>query len=175
MIARRIAPGLSRSFASETWPQIGRKAWDEARAAARAAILPGGDLKMRGYDIDPERIKDSQANAKKAGVAGDIIFEHKDLKDLWISEPAGDLISNPPYGIKLGSLKELTPIYVMIHHMFKNKLGWALYVITADDRFPDFFKRARPDKVRKLFNGTIEVNYYQYHARRSDAAQVMES
>jgi putative N6-adenine-specific DNA methylase len=63
----------------------------------------------------------------------------------------------------MGSLKELTPIYVSINQTFRKKMGWALYILTADRRFPDFFKRARPDKVRKLFNGTIEVNYYQYY------------
>jgi hypothetical protein len=39
----------------------------------------------------------------------------------------------------------------------------SVYVLTADKRFPDFFKRAAPDRVRKLFNGTVEVDYYQYH------------
>ncbi|MEI8011550.1 MAG: hypothetical protein WCI27_03570 [Candidatus Omnitrophota bacterium] len=39
-------------------------------------------------------------------------------------------------------------------------------IMVADDRFPDFFKRACPDKVRKLFNGDIEVNYYQYYGER---------
>ena len=170
MIARGIAPGLLREFASEKWPAIDKKAWDDARKAAREAILPEGDLKICGYDIDPERIKDSQANAKKAGVGNDITFEHKDIKDLWVNQPHGTVISNPPYGIKMGSLKELTPLYVTIHHMFKNKLGWSLYILTGDDRFPDFFKRGRPDKVRKLFNGTIEVNYYQYYGQKGDVS-----
>ena len=167
MIARHIAPGLKREFASEKWPAVSKKAWDDARQAAREAILPAGELKIRGYDIDRERIADARANAKKAGVGDDIVFEPKDIKDLWINEPHGTIICNPPYGIKMGSLKELTPLYVTMHHMFKNKPGWSLYIITGDDRFPDFFKRARPDKVRKLFNGTIEVNYYQYFGEKS--------
>jgi putative N6-adenine-specific DNA methylase len=174
MIARRIAPGLKREFASEKWPAIDKGFWDEARKAARAAILPEGELKIFGYDIDPERIKDSQANAKKAGVGQDIIFEQKDIKDLWINQPHGIVICNPPYGIKLGSLKELTPIYVTMHHMFKSKPGWSLYILTGDDRFPDFFKRARPDKVRKLFNGTIEVNYYQYYGEKAEKVETAE-
>lgn len=168
MTARRIAPGLLRTFASEKWPAIDKAHWDEARRAAREAILPEGGLNICGYDIDPERVEDSRANAKKAGVGKDIIFEQKDIKDLWVNQPRGTVICNPPYGIKLGSLKELTPIYVTIHHMFKNKKGWSLYILTGDDRFPDFFKRSRPDKVRKLFNGTIEVNYYQYYGEKGE-------
>ena len=166
MLARQIAPGLNRTFASEYWPVVKKSFWDDARSKARAMIKPSGGLKILGYDIDPERIKDARVNAKKAGVGDDIVFECKDFKDLWIHEPYGIVISNPPYGVKIGSLKELTPIYITMHHMFKNKEGWSLYILTADDRFPDFFKRAKPDKTRKLFNGAIEVNYYQYYGKR---------
>ncbi|MBF0331250.1 MAG: class I SAM-dependent RNA methyltransferase [Candidatus Omnitrophica bacterium] len=173
MIARNMAPGLKRVFDAEHWPVVKRSFWDDARAKAVAMILPSGGLKILGYDIDPERIKDARANAKKAGVADDITFECKDINDLWIHEAHGIVISNPPYGVKLGSLKELTPIYITIHNMFKNKPGWSLYILTADGRFPDFFKRAKPDRVRKLFNGTIEVNYYQYHGERPREGQVV--
>jgi hypothetical protein len=39
-------------------------------------------------------------------------------------------------------------------------------VLTADQKFPDYFKRAQPDRVRKLYNGTIETNFYQYYGRK---------
>ncbi|NLE65119.1 MAG: class I SAM-dependent RNA methyltransferase [Elusimicrobia bacterium] len=165
MLARNIAPGLKRSFASESWAKVPAEAWEEARASARQAIIKEGELSIQGSDIDPARIEDAKANARRAGVGEDITFEVKDLKDLWIDKPSGIVISNPPYGIHVGSLKELTPLYVLLHKMFKNKDGWSLYILTADQRFPDFFKRARPDKVRKLFNGPIEAHYYQYYGK----------
>ncbi len=166
MIARCIAPGLNRSFASESWSAIPKEVWDNARLQARKMILPEGNLQIFGHDIDPERIKDAQTNAQRAGVGKDIVFSQKDIKDLWIDREFGIIISNPPYGVKIGSLKELTSIYVNLHKMLKNKTGWSLYILTGDQRFPDFFKRATPDKVRKLFNGNIEVNYYQYFGRK---------
>ena len=67
MIARHIAPGLNRTFASEKWPAIDAKAWDDARKAAREAILPEMELKICGYDIDPERIKDSPGQREEGG------------------------------------------------------------------------------------------------------------
>lgn len=173
MMARNIAPGLKREFAAENWPAIDKKAWDEARAAARQAVQKEGDLQIFGYDIDDERIKDCRANARKAGVDKDIIFEQKDVLDLWIDKPFGIVITNPPYGVKLGSAKALTPIYVSLHKTFRKKMGWSIYVLTADKRFPDFFKRARPDRVRKLFNGTIEVNYYQYYGERPQESRAV--
>jgi putative N6-adenine-specific DNA methylase len=166
MIASNIAPGLRRKFAAEDWPCIPASVWDKAREEARQARTSEGALKIFGYDVDADVIEAARANAVSAGVGDDIAFEQKDVRDLWIDKPHGIVISNPPYGIKLGSLKELTPVYVSLHNTFKKKTGWSLYILTADTRFPDFFKRARPDRVRKLFNGTVEVNYYQYYGEK---------
>ncbi len=166
MLARNMAPGLNRNFASEEWPSVHPNAWKVARRKARLAEKPSSGLKIFGYDIDPELIDASQRNAKKAGVGDDIIFEQKDVKELWIDKPYGILISNPPYGVKLGDFQELNQIYISLHKTFRKKKGWSIYMLTADKKFPDYFKRAKPDRVRKLFNGPLEVNYYQYYGER---------
>ncbi len=166
LIARNIAPNLYTEFASEGWPSIPKSAWKEARQAAREAIDRSGELQLFGYDIDPEMIRASQANARTAGVENDIVFEQKDIHDLWIDQQYGMVISNPPYGIKLSTFQEINQIYITLHKMFRNKSGWSIYIITGDKKFPDYFKRAKPDRVRKLFNASIEVNYYQYYGER---------
>ncbi|MBC8333494.1 MAG: class I SAM-dependent RNA methyltransferase [Anaerolineae bacterium] len=166
MIARNIAPGLQRKFASERWPGIPHVAWVRARNAARSAMDQESELQIFGYDIDEEAIRASKVNAKKAGVGKNIIFEQKDIKELWIDKPNGILISNPPYGVKMGAFQELNQIYISLHKTFKKKTGWSIYILTGDKKFPDYFKRARPDRVRKLFNANIEVNYYQYFGER---------
>ena len=76
------------------------------------------------------------------------------------------IITNPPYGMKLGDFQEMNQIYIAMNKMFRKKSGWSVYVLTADKKFPDYFKRSAPDKVRKLFNANIEVNYYQYFGER---------
>jgi putative N6-adenine-specific DNA methylase len=166
MIARNIAPGLNRGFASEGWPQISSDIWKQERREAKSVIRSDVDLRIFGYDIDEESIKASKANAKKAGVGKDIVFEQKDVKDLWIDQAHGIIISNPPYGIKIGEFQELNQIYISLHKTFRKKKGWSVYILTADKKFPDYFKRARPDRVRKLYNGPIEVNYYQFYGER---------
>jgi putative N6-adenine-specific DNA methylase len=166
MIARNMAPGLRRSFASEAWPIIDPQIWLTERQQAADAILPGGELKIYGYDLAPENVIASQVNAKNAGVAGDIDFQEKDVRDLWIDQQYGILITNPPYGEKMGDFKEINKIYVSLNKTFRKKKGWSVYVLTGDKKFPDYFKRARPDRVRKLYNGVIEVNYYQYFGER---------
>jgi putative N6-adenine-specific DNA methylase len=166
LIGRHIAPGLRRKFASERWPAIDPEAWQQARLAARQAIDTEGSLQIFGYDIDEACIEASKVNARRAGVGGDIVFEQKDVKDLWIDKQYGIVISNPPYGIKMGEFQALNQIYISLNKTFKKKKGWSIYILTADKKFPDYFKRAQPDRVRKLYNATIEVNYYQYFGER---------
>ena len=166
LIARNIAPGLNRDFVSEAWPQISAETWKDVRLSAKAAIRQDVDLQIFGSDVDPEAIAASTANAKMAGVSHDITFEQKDLRDLWIDQQYGMLISNPPYGIKMGDFQAINQLYIMLHKMFRNKSGWSVYILTADKIFPDYFKRAQPNKVRKLTNGPLEVRYYQYFGDR---------
>jgi putative N6-adenine-specific DNA methylase len=140
----------------------------EAREAAQNAILPGGTLQLQGYDVDPTSIEIARSNAAKAGVADDIQFEAKDVRKLWIDREFGIVITNPPYGIRLAEYQDLNSIYIALNKMFRKKDGWSVYVLTADQKFPDYFKRAQPDRVRKLYNGTIETNFYQYYGRKPD-------
>jgi putative N6-adenine-specific DNA methylase len=166
MIGKKIAPGLQRTFASEEWPGIPSKAWRVTRLKAFESVDKTCELDLHGYDIDPQSVEASQVNARKAGVGNDISFELKDVHDLWIDKQYGVVISNPPYGYKVGELKEMNEIYISLNKTFKKKTGWSVYILTADKIFPDYFKRAQPDRVRKLFNGQIEVNYYQYFGER---------
>ncbi|RLD06536.1 MAG: class I SAM-dependent RNA methyltransferase [Chloroflexi bacterium] len=168
MIGRNIAPGLRRSFASEEWDQIPFTAWEQARSHARSVIKSDVDLQLFGYDMDEEMIFASQSNAKAAGVRKNIRFEQKNLRDLWIDQEHGIVISNFPYGMKMGGFAELNKTYISFNQTFKKKKGWSIYVLTADKKFPDYFKRARPNKTRKLFNGAIEVAYYQYFGERPE-------
>lgn len=166
LMGRNIAPGLYRSFAAEGWPAIPAEAWAQARAEAQAAILPGGSLQLQGSDSDPASIEIARSNAAKAGVGNDIQFEVKDVKKVWIDQEFGIVITNPPYGIRLSEYQNLNAIYIALNKMFRKKDGWSVYVLTADQKFPDYFKRAQPDRVRKLYNGTIETNFYQYYGRK---------
>ncbi len=166
MIARNIAPGLKRSFAAEEWPLIESDVWQAARREAQDARLVNDELQIFGYDIDGASIKMARFNANKAGVSRNISFEQKDVKALWIDRQYGVLISNPPYGRRMANYRELNAIYISLNKTFRKKKGWSIYVLTADSKFPDYFKRARPNRVRKLYNGNIKVNYYQYYGEK---------
>jgi putative N6-adenine-specific DNA methylase len=170
MIGRNIAPGLKRPFVSEEWPLFAAGAWREARQSAIAAQDRAGEMALFGYDIDAAAIAMARRNAERAGVADEIQFEQKPIQDVWIDRQYGIVITNPPYGERMGDYREINKIYRTLHKMFRKKSGWSVYVLTADKKFPDFFgggaHRSRPNKVRKLYNGRIEVNYYQYYGEK---------
>ena len=166
LMARNMAPGLKRPFVAEQWPIIPAAAWVEARQEATAAIRHDGQLQLYGYDIDPTAIEIAKSNAAKAGVGADIVFAVKDVGDLWIDQQYGIVITNPPYGVRMAEYQALNQIYLALNKMFRKKQGWSVYVLTADRKFPDYFKRARPDRVRKLYNGTIETYDYQYYGEK---------
>lgn len=167
-IARNMAPGLRRRFVSECWPVLGPALWDEARRSALHSARPPGGLAIFGYDCDPQRIQNSRVNARRAGVDGDIVFELRDICDLQISHPRGVIITNPPYGVKLGETADLARVYLALNKALRDHSGWSLGVISPDKSLPRYFKRGDPQRVRKLYNGTLEVNYYQYDAVQAD-------
>jgi len=165
MLARNIAPGIHREFAAQSWPAIEAKIWEEARAKARAAIVPSGNSPtIRGMDKDSRRITDAMTNAKRVGVDRDISFVVQDIKDLHLNEDHGVVITNPPYGMNIGELRELPPLYEALNKAMENKPGWGLYLLTPDKSFMRYFKRGRPDKIRKIYNGPIEANFFSYAA-----------
>lgn len=168
LIGRNIAPGLRRSFAAEGWPALDPALWLAARQEATAAIDHEGALQILGYGIDAASIAIAKSNAIKAGVGADIQFAQQDARNLWIDQQYGILISNPPYGMRMAEYQQMNEIYISLNKTFRKKMGWSVYILTADKKFPDYFKRSRPDRVRKLYNGRIETHYYQYYGDKPE-------
>ena len=165
LMARNIAPGLNRAFVSEGWPQIPAKIWDEARDEARAAIFDGEIAPIFASDIDPRLIGQARDNAKKAGVADYIQFSVADVADIALPGDFGIMITNPPYGQRLGQEEDLQLIYAALCRLFPKKSTWSAYIITSDEDFQQAFGR-KANARRKLFNGAIKADYYQYYGEK---------
>ncbi|MFZ9898439.1 MAG: THUMP domain-containing class I SAM-dependent RNA methyltransferase, partial [Gemmatimonadaceae bacterium] len=114
MIARRIAPGLHRAFAAERWPCLDASVWGAARDAASAAMLPAAPAPIFASDRDAGAIEAAQANAGRAGVAGDISFREAPLSALEAPPGPGLLIANPPYGVRVGETKPLRDLFARL-------------------------------------------------------------
>lgn len=163
MIARRIAPGLLRKFISETWTFIPSEIWKSERAAAYQCIDHQKELHIYGSDIQESVIELAKENADKAGVLEDIHFEEKSVEFLRLKDEGGIIISNPPYGERLGEEKEVLALYKMMGQAFRNNPTWQVNVITSAEFFEKSYG-APATKNRKLYNGRIKCYFYQYDA-----------
>lgn len=165
MLARNIAPGLNRHFASEDWERIGKDLWKQARKDAYQAIDYDASPQLYGSDIDPAAIALAKENAEKAGVDDCVSFETKPVREVALPGEYGVLITNPPYGERLGELKEVEEMYRTLGRIMKTDPTWSTYLITSMESFETLFGR-KADRKRKLFNGRIKTDYYQFEGPR---------
>lgn len=160
MIANTIAPGLKQQFCSEDWPIFPPNAWSDARAEATAKINPI-PYRIYGSDKNPDILKTARYNIDQAGLS-DIFVETKDVKDLRSRFDKGKIICNPPYGIRLEEMSATQLLYTQLAETLQTHFQeWHYYVLTADEEFESYFDR-NATKKRKLFNGKIRCDYYQY-------------
>ena len=168
MIGANIAPGLSRSFASEGWDFIDDDIWKEERKRAFDAIDAKADLKIYASDIEGKAVKISIENAAEAGT-GDLIYFHRsDIKDA-LSKMEGEggvIITNPPYGERIGDEKDIAHIYDSLGRFMEDNKTWSLFMITSDKDAEKKTLGRKADRRRKLYNGRMEVCYYQFHGER---------
>ncbi|MBO5249031.1 MAG: hypothetical protein J6B54_07105, partial [Clostridia bacterium] len=160
LIAENRAPGLTRAFTAEQWPRF-TSAFAKAREEAADLIRPCKEITIFGRDIDAKAADVSQTCARLAGVEHAIRFERADMRRFTSREQYGFILTNPPYGERLGQEEEVRALYRDLGTVFRSLDTWSCYVITAHPEFEKLFGR-KADKRRKLFNGRLPCQYYQY-------------
>ena len=162
MIAADIAPGMNRSFLSQTWSEmIGAAIWENEFEKARAAVNTDIHTDIQGFDIDNDVIKLARENARRAGVLNMIHLQQRAVKDLKHSGKYGFIVTNPPYGERLEDRESLAVIYSELGEAFKKLDSWSAFIITAFDDAQKYFGR-KADKNRKIYNGMMKTYFYQY-------------
>lgn len=162
LIAKNIAPGLNRSFASEKWDVIPQDLWSDLRKHARNSINDK-EFRILASDIDGRVIRTARENAEKAGVSEYISFQKLPVQEFSSKKKCGFIISNPPYGERLGEVEEAEKLYEDMGKVFSNLEEWSYFIITAHQGFEKHFGK-KSDKNRKLYNGKLKCYYYQYFA-----------
>jgi len=161
LIGLNIAPGLKREFAAESWPNIPIKLWEDARQEAYSLIKTDKELRIHGSDIDDEVMSLARYHAREAGVDSNIHLQRLTMQDISSKHKYGCIITNPPYGERLGDTKEIEKLYRQMGQKFKSFDTWSYYIITSHPEFEKLFGR-KADRKRKLYNGRLLCNYYQY-------------
>lgn len=165
MFKRNIAPGLNRSFAFEEFPQIDKQSVDEIIEEAKSEIHEDVIPRIFASDIDDLALTLTKENAKKAGV-GDFITVSKCSADkMFIDEPCGTIITNPPYGERLSDIEECKQLYKRIGANFSRLDRWSYYILTSHDEFEKEFGR-KADRRRKIYNGMLRCNLYQFYGNK---------
>ncbi|OPY56617.1 MAG: Ribosomal RNA large subunit methyltransferase K [Pelotomaculum sp. PtaU1.Bin035] len=160
-----LAPGLKRVFAAEKWPAIPARLWQIARQEAEDTALRHEKLTIRGTDIDKDVLSLARYHARLAGVEKQIHWQQLPVAELRARQNYGYIICNPPYGQRLEDIPAVERLYREMGRVFKTLDTWSFYVLTAHRDFEKLFGRWA-DKKRKLYNGRIQCNYYQFFGPR---------
>ncbi len=160
MLMRNIAPGMKRHFAAERFPFIKESLWQDARDEARESIVKS-DFTAFATDIDDNALELAKNNAYRAGVLNSLRIFNKDARHIGAPGRRATIVTNPPYGERLGQLSEVELLYRDIGRHFRSLSPWQVYVITSHTGFERLYGK-EADKVKKLYNGMIPCYLYQY-------------
>ena len=165
MIGMNMAPGLHRHFAFEEWSWVDSDLVGRVRARALGQIKQDIQLDILGTDIDARMVEIAKRNAEEAGVSEQILFKQMRLQDLHTDKINGVIVSNPPYGERLLDDDSVTKLYQEMGQTFAPLKTWSKFILTSDEAFEAKFG-SQADKKRKLYNGTLKVDLYQYFGQR---------
>jgi putative N6-adenine-specific DNA methylase len=175
LIARRIAPGINRSFACEQWPSFTGALADEARVVARSEVRRSAAAPILATDRDAGAIEATIANATRAGVSADLSIAKRAFSAIEVPESPGLLFTNPPYGARVGEAAALRSLYASIGNVAREKLrGWRVAMLSANPRLEGQTKL--PFKPLVSFsNGGIRVRLMSTADQTDTATATTES
>ncbi|WP_149025723.1 THUMP domain-containing class I SAM-dependent RNA methyltransferase [Jeotgalibaca dankookensis] len=165
LIGLNIAPGIQRSFISEDWNIFPEGQWKKLRDEAKLSANFDVELDIMGTDIDQNMIEIAKENAARAGVEDFITFKQLALKDFKTDKEYGVMVSNPPYGERMENEEYVENLYKQMGEVFRPLETWSKYIITSDLDFEDFYGQWATKK-RKLYNGRLRTDYFQFWGKR---------
>lgn len=162
LIGANIAPGINRSFLSESWSNlISPTLWENARKEARDKVTTDVEMNIQAYDLDGDMVKAARENAKLAGVEQFIHFQQRPMKELKSHKKYGFIITNPPYGERLEEKDSMPDLYREIGQTFGALDSWSYFIITGFEEAQKYIGK-QANKNRKIYNGMLKTYFYQY-------------
>ena len=164
MMVNNIAPGLERGFISMKYDFLPRSIWKSAKEEAND-LKKDTEFEAYASDIDPECVEITKENCKRAGVVKWVKAFQRNALEIRTGGRRGTIVCNPPYGERLLTMQEAEKLYRDMGKHFKTLDSWQIYVLTSHEGFERLYGQ-RADKVRKLYNGMIKCNYYQFFKKK---------
>lgn len=165
MIGHNIAPGFNREFAFEAWDWFDKNITRQVRQEAEEKADYDIELDIEGADINGRMIEIARANADELGLGDSITFRQRAVKDFKTEKQYGVIVANPPYGERLGEEETVRQLYKEMGQAFRPLKTWSKYVLTSDLLFEEFYGQ-KATKKRKLYNGALRTDLFQYWGER---------
>ncbi|WP_213016810.1 class I SAM-dependent RNA methyltransferase [Desemzia sp. RIT 804] len=165
LIGHNIAPGFNRSFVSEGWDWFDESVWETAREQAENEADYDVELDIQASDVDGHMIEIAKRNATEAGVLDSITFKQMQVADFKTDKEYGVIVANPPYGQRLGEEESVRKVYREMGVAFRPLETWSKYILTSDLTFEKEYGQ-RATKKRKLYNGALRTDLFQYWGKR---------
>ena len=162
LMALNIAPGSKRNFGFMKLSSFNQAEWNTLRDAAIAAQLPPTPQAIYGRDLFGDSLRDAQVNLDAAGLADVVQLKQGNVLEVSAPASSGTIVTNPPYGIRIGEQAELAAFYPQLGDWLKRKCtGWNAYILSADMQLPKLI-RLSASKRTPLFNGALECRLFEY-------------
>jgi putative N6-adenine-specific DNA methylase len=161
-MALDIAPGLGRHFTFEKFKNFDGRRWRELWQRSAARQKPRVPLAIYGSDFSGDMLKASRANLMAAGLAKVVSLKRANVLEILAPANAGIIVTNPPYGVRLGEQQALAEFYPKLGNVLKKQFsGWRAYLLSADMRLPKLIRLAT-SKRTPLYNGALECRLFEY-------------
>ena len=161
-MALDLAPGRDRPFGFEKLARFDAQAWSTLRQAAIARGKAPVPLAIHGSDLYGRMLDQARANLKQMGLDGVVSLKQANLLELSAPAPTGWIVTNPPYGVRIGEKEALAKFYPELGHLLKQKFtGWNAYIFSGDPELPKLIRLAATRRT-PLYNGAIECRLYEY-------------
>lgn len=160
--ALNIAPGISREFAFEKLRNFDASEWSRQRQNAHARALPCMPLAIYGSDLYGSVLDVARANLAAAGLSDVIELNQANALEINAPAPSGVLVTNPPYGVRIGEGAALAKFYPKFGDVLKRRFaGWRAYLLSADMQLPKLI-RLKTSRRMPLYNGALECRLFEY-------------
>ncbi|MET0584151.1 MAG: class I SAM-dependent RNA methyltransferase, partial [Candidatus Binatia bacterium] len=161
-MALDIAPGLGRGFAFEKFKNFDSRLWRDLLRQSRARQKPRVPLVIYGSDFAADVLKAARANLMAAGLEKVVGLKRANVLELSAPAKEGIIVTNPPYGVRLGEQQAIAEFYPKLGDVLKKQFsGWRAYLLSADMRLPKLIRLA-VSKRTPLFNGALECRLFEY-------------
>lgn len=161
MIATQQAPGLKRDFGFQHWKNFDQALYQQIKLGYQAQIKKSEFLRIYGSDKDLRAVRVAKKNLALAGFENAVQLVCKDFNQITAPLDEGVLVTNPPYGVRIGEDEELAGFYPLWATTLKNVFaGWRTYFLTSDLRMPKLMRLA-PSKKTPLYNGALDCRLFE--------------